>query len=454
MTIDVDLDGSIYLIGATGRGLLDDVERMETDVARLRRQGTLTTETLRAHFGATRFDLIAESNALEGSTLNAGETELAVLSGVTISGHDPAYVRDARTLSAAMDRVVDLARGTDPTDIDQVREIHGLILGDRQGAGTFRTEPVTISGSAHRPPRTWAEVMTQMEDLETWSRTNAALPALVRASVLHTWLTHIHPFLDGNGRTARAVLNLELIRSGYPVVTIRKKDRRRYLDALGDSDTGGDLAPIMELILARARDGLRSLERAAHANQGYDAAAERLRDAQERQRTIWNDSVKLLASLLENALSRMFDTTGDAQLRWYDAQLSLDDFVALSQNDSSGNSWLFRIDATVPAVGSVTYLAWAGFRSERLRGAEQIGSGPSIFWSVPDPEGMRPWRAAESESPGGVEITLPLPNVDRWIVARADGRVDRCEPSALVRRIATDIESAVIAGRRAGASST
>lgn len=98
-----------------------------------------------------------------------------------------------------------------------------------------------------------------MEDWEAWSRANDGDQAFLRAIVLKTWLTHIHPFSDGNGRTARAVMNLELIRAGLPSIIIRYEDRTRYYDALVDSDLGGDLGPISELILARVEDAFHDL---------------------------------------------------------------------------------------------------------------------------------------------------------------------------------------------------
>ena len=103
--------------------------------------------------------------------------------------------------------------------------------------------------------------MSGMEDWESWSVTNVGGPALLRAIVLKTWLTHIHPFTDGNGRTSRAVMNLELIRVGLPSIIIRRSDRRRYYAALSESDCVGDLGRISELILARAEETLDDLMR-------------------------------------------------------------------------------------------------------------------------------------------------------------------------------------------------
>ena len=274
--MSIELAGTPYSFEATGMGVVDDVTGLLDRVSRLRSQGTLTEATLRDYFGDKRYEQIAESNALEGSTLSVGETQLAVLRGVTITGHDPAYSRDAIALANALDRMQELAAIAVPTDIEQVQQVHALILGGLPGSGMFRSEPVRIGGSDHRPPKTWSQIMEGMEQWEAWSRDNTSLSSVFRAVVLHTWLTHIHPYIDGNGRTARAIMNLELIRAGLPSVIIRRKDRVRYLEALSHSDEGGDLGLISELIIERAQDSLRDLERAAARRQGYDEAAVRL----------------------------------------------------------------------------------------------------------------------------------------------------------------------------------
>lgn len=437
----VDLTGSPYSLEETAQGAIDDIAKMTDRIELLRSEGTLSEATLRAYFGDKRFEQIAESNALEGSTLGVGETQLAVLRGVTIAGHDPAYSKDARALAHALDCVVDLARSSEPTDIEQLREIHSLILGDRPGAGIFRREPVVIGGSDHRPPKTWQQIMDAMDAWQDWSRDNQRVPPILRGVILHTWLTHIHPYLDGNGRTARAVLNLELIRAGFPSVIIRRKDRKRYLDALAESDSGGDLGAIADLVLDRTRDALHDLERVARAQQGYDEAGARLRARQQKQLAIWNDSVKLLFSLLEEAAEQAFGSAGTVATTWYADEMLLEDFIALSQGDSAGNSWLFRIGVSIPAVGSADCLAWTGFRSDRIRSLAHLGPGPSIFWSVPDPTGYRRWARRDELSPGLAELTLELPNVDRWVVRSRSGQVERLTPSSAVGKVITGVDS-------------
>ncbi len=432
----VSLDGSPYSLEDTGKWVFDKADKLQKRVDLLRERGDLSEQTLRAYFGDTRFRQIAESNAIEGSTLSVGETELAVSKGITITGHDPAYSKDAVNLSKALERMVDLAKDRSPTDLDQVKELHALILGDRPGAGLFRTQEVRIGGSGHRPPASWNEVMSAMEEWQGWSLSNDGGQALLRAIVLKTWLTHIHPFSDGNGRTSRAVMNLELIRADLPSIIIRRTDRPRYYEALAKSDLGGDLGPISELILARAEDALRDLERKATAIEGYDRAQAELRRAQERQVAIWNDAVRLLFSLVDDALEAPLGSVGEVSTRRYHDELLLDDYAALVRGDPAGNSWLYRMDVKVPALRDRRWLAWSGYRSPQMKNWQDIGPGPSIFWSIPDPTGYRPWDRAGSESPGLQEFTLQLPDVDRWIARLPDGSIRRFRPSEVAGRIA------------------
>ncbi len=439
----LNLEGSPYSLEATGGWILDEAAELHEHVELLREQGKLTQETLRAYFGDKRFEQIAESNAIEGSTLDVGETQMAVLQGITITGHDPAYAADAVNLSKALERLVELAGNPEPTNLEQVKELHALILGDPAGSSLFRSTSVIISGSPHEPPASWEEVMSGMEDWERWSMDNATTSALTRAIVLHAWLTHVHPFTDGNGRTARAVMNLELVRGGFPSVIIRRKDRLRYYDALAESDLGGNLEHIAELILGRAKDALRDLERTATRQQGYDVVQAKLRKAQERQVAIWNDAVSLLFSLVDEALEAAIGNMGDVSTRWYDAELSADDYAALSQADPAANSWLFRINATVPGLGSQRFLAWTGFRSYELKDAHGIGDGPSIFWSVPDPAGNRTWIRGYEHSPGIAELTLELPDVDRWLVRLPDGDAAKLLPSDAAGRIAEAVANSI-----------
>lgn len=434
--MQLDVQGTPYLLGeeqgetAVFKAMRELSERVEL----LRRSGTLTEETLRDYYGQTRFAQIAESNALEGSTLSVGETELAVLKGVTISGHDPAYSRDARALASAVDELATLARDNAPTDIPQLRKLHSLILADRPGAGIFRNEEVRIRGSAHVPPRTWREIMAAMEQWEKWSVTNSSAPPLLRAAVLHAWLEHIHPFSDGNGRVGRAITNLELVRAGYPPIIIRRKDRDRYLDALARADEA-DLGPFIDIVASRTDEALRDMERAATRRQGYDLLRERIRRAYENRLIVWNAGVDLLLANVSFCLSELLGDAGEVVTHRYD-QLSVDDFIDLSEGRPVSASWAFRVRCRVVGGPVVEFLAWTGFPDERLRNRlGQDAHRPALLWSIPNPKRYPPWIRAESRSPGGEQLTIVK---DRWLIVRGTG-VSELPPSELGEAIARDI---------------
>lgn len=433
------LDGSPYAVSpAAESSLLGQVRELERRIELLRGE-RLTDETLERYYNNTRMIDVTESNAIEGSTLSLQETERAVAKGTTLTGHDPGYIRDAKALFKAFERLAELARTKEPTDIEQVKEIHELILGDRPGAGNFRSEPVRISGAVHVPPPDWRGVMRGMEDWWHWSRDRHNAPAPLRATVLHAWLAHIHPFIDGNGRTARAITTLELVRAGYPPPIIRKKDRKRYYGALAEADQG-DLAPMLDLMLSRCNDAIRDLERAAGAAQGYSPVVAAFRNKQQSQLAIWNKAVELLIANVEAGAQELAEAgRGAVLVRSFGPEIDLDDYVALCENRSISDAWAFEIDLRLPGSAPVSRLAWIGFRSDDMVRAlgTQGAAGPTLFWSAPNPAGMVPrWRKASAEeSPGGEEITY---SKDGW-VARKAAKLEPLGASDLAARILRDL---------------
>jgi Fic family protein len=417
--------------------LLTQVRDLESRVILLRGTGRLTDATLGRYYQNTRLVDVTESNAIEGSTLELRETELAVMKGATLTGHDPAYVKDAKTLFKAFERLADLARKKAATNIEQVTEIHGLILGERPGAGVFRSEPVTIGGARHVPPATWAAVMKGMEDWEKWSVERASIPAPLRATVLHAWLAHVHPFIDGNGRTSRAITTLELVRAGYPPLIVRKKDRKRYYEALALADDG-DLGAMLDLVLSRANDALRDLERTAGEAQGYSPVLAVLRKKQENQLAIWNKAVELLLVNVNAEVGALVEHGGgEGHVQDYDPALDLDEYLVLCEGHPISDAWAFAVQIHPPACNTVSRLAWIGYRSDEMTAALGGKQGPTIFWSVQNQAGVVPrWRRAlGNESPAGVEMTY---EGDGWVV-RNGSKITRLGPSQLAERIVHDL---------------
>lgn len=434
-----NLEATPYLLDKTA---LDQVKErlmaIEERVSLLRRSGTLNERTVRDYYGEKRFEQVAESNAIEGSTLSAGETELAVLKGITITGHDPAFTKDAMALDRALTRITELARDTThPTNIQQLHEVHAILLGDRDGAGIFRTQRVTIRGAKHTPPKTWAQIMQMMDDWQRWSLENSSLPAPIRAAVMHAWLTHIHPYIDGNGRISRAIGNLELIRAGYPPIIIKKKERERYIEALAESDAGGDIRSFMELIFDRIEGGLTGLELSAKNKQGFNPVIEKIRLAQEKQLYIWETSVKLLASIIEHRVSQLLEAVGGVcSARLYDSPLDIDDYLEVCGGHSVPRSWAFTVRLEVPGVSRLEKLAFVGHRSARMHQYLNQQGGPALYWSTKNPEGFPKWLADGDSSPFALEITSQIGNGDEWFARLADDSIEQVLTTELASRIA------------------
>nr|WP_256735283.1 Fic family protein [Pseudomonas sp. 21615526] len=433
----MNLENTPYVLeGLASEQIQQRVKAIEERVNLLRQSGIMTAETLKEYYGEKRFEQVAESNAIEGSTLTAGETELAVMKGITITGHDPAYAKDAIALDSALTRITELARNhDDPTDIPQIHEIHSLLLGDRAGAGIFRKEKVTISGAKHVPPKTWSEVMDNMEHWQRWSKENITLPAPIRCAVLHAWLAHIHPYIDGNGRTARAVGNLELIRSGYPPIIIKKKERERYIESLAESDDGGDIRSFCELIFDRIEGALMGLELSAKKKQSYDPIVEKLRKRQASQLRIWETSVRLLASIIEDKVGRTVDQLkGTCHAHIFNEPLDILEYVEVCLGHSVTRSWAFNVKIEIPGIEKLEKLAYIGHRSSKMFQHLKREGGPSLYWSTKNPDGFPKW-ISDQNSPYAIEITALSGNGDEWYVRQANDEILKLSTTALAQKI-------------------
>jgi Fic family protein len=175
------------------------------------------------------------SNAIEGSTLTLAETRLVLLDGLTVGGKSLREHLEAINHKHAIDFVEALAARAVPITEHNVRQIHALILRaiDDENAGAYRKGQVYITGSIYVPPAA-IEVPPLMQELVTWVNLPEAadLNPVKRAALAHFRLVHIHPFVDGNGRMARLLMNLILIQEGYPPAVIRHERRPEYYDAL------------------------------------------------------------------------------------------------------------------------------------------------------------------------------------------------------------------------------
>lgn len=205
--------------------------RIDALRAELSRRRPLTPGEVEALRDAFTVEYTHNSTAIEGNTLTLQETAM-VLEGITIDKKPLKDHLEAVGHRDAFRYVEDLAREDAPLKPFEIKAIHALVLSDRpQDRGRFRRVPVRILGAYAVPAEPW-QIEERLEALlaDDQARKKRAHP-IERVALFHLIFEGIHPFIDGNGRTGRLLLNLELIRAGYPPIDIKFADRRRYYDA-------------------------------------------------------------------------------------------------------------------------------------------------------------------------------------------------------------------------------
>lgn len=219
--------------------LLNEIDVLKEQLSSLR---PLPEEALRKIQNALDIEYTYESNRIEGNTLTLQETALVVNEGVTISGKSMREHLEAINHTEAINYIKDIAKQDIEISERTIKEIHALILHgiDRENAGRYRTVPIMISGSTHMPPQPYL-IEKQMEDFILRFRQmkeKKVHPVLV-AAYLHDELVRIHPFIDGNGRTSRLLMNLYLLRNGYVIITLKGSNDAKinYYKALEKSHT-------------------------------------------------------------------------------------------------------------------------------------------------------------------------------------------------------------------------
>lgn len=199
-----------------------------------------------------KVELTYNSNAIEGNTLNRRETALVIEKGVTVKGKTLTEHLEATNHAEAIDYVKDLAANTNQQDLTKqdVMNIHKLILQkiDDENAGKYRNVPVAIAGSDVELPDP-LKVPELMEEFFAWLKSKSDTHPVIVAADAHYKLVRIHPFVDGNGRTARLLMNLLLMQANYPITVIGNDKREDYINALEKAHMTGDLNDFYSLVI-------------------------------------------------------------------------------------------------------------------------------------------------------------------------------------------------------------
>ena len=247
--------GNLYMIpenamkpldGRTNKkNILLDIQRKRERLSEMRPLTQGEVERLAEEF---MIDFTYNSNAIEGNTLTLKETALA-LEGMTIDQKPLKDHLEAVGHRDAFLYVQDVAKQELPLSETVIKNIHALVLMNRpDDKGVYRRIPVRIMGAYTEPVQPYMIEPRMTELLSVNEERKNTMTDIERIALFHLEFEGIHPFIDGNGRTGRLILNLDLIRNGYPPINVKFTDRKRYYDAFDAYYKEDDAMPMIELI--------------------------------------------------------------------------------------------------------------------------------------------------------------------------------------------------------------
>ena len=270
--------------------LLARVDALRDEIGAMR---PLTPEQAGRAMQRLRIEWTYHSNAIEGNSLTYGETRALLMHGVTAHGKPLKDHLDIRRHREVIEYLEGFVRSGEPLTLAAIREMHRMLMGDTYEVsaetpdgerakrdvrgGEFKTLPnnvVTETGETHYYT-TPQETPAAMTDLVDGLRQSDDAHPVVRAALFHHAFVEIHPFPDGNGRTARVLMNLLLMRAGYVPAVIRQEQRPAYYGALAAAD-GGDRQPIIEFMTGELTETMRLYLRTLRGEPDPDEFAKRV----------------------------------------------------------------------------------------------------------------------------------------------------------------------------------
>jgi len=231
-----------------------EIDKKKKQLDDMRPISPVTLESLRENY---MLEWTYNSNAIEGNTLTLIETKI-VLEGITIGGKTMREHLETINHKDAIVFLEELVKEESNLSEFDIKNIHNLVLKgiDSDNAGRYRTQNVIISGATHKPPVSIL-VPEQMEQLilryNEWCE---KYHPIIVAALLHGEFVKIHPFIDGNGRTSRLLMNFEAIKNGYPPIIIKNEVRLNYYAALDKAHTTGDYTDFVKLVAKAEEENL------------------------------------------------------------------------------------------------------------------------------------------------------------------------------------------------------
>lgn len=228
--------------------ILNRLEEKRKLLNSMRPLPAVAVRKLKEHF---EVEMTYNSNAIEGNSLTLRETFLVLNEGITIKGKPLKDHLEATNHKEALDFLYDMVGYKKKITFSEhlIKNLHQLITQniEKGWAGRYRNTLVRITGTPHQPPNA-LNVPSLMNDLVRWVGDQQGKMHIVELSaILQHRFVHIHPFFDGNGRTARLIMNVLLLQKGYPLAIILKNDRKRYYRVLQEADKG-NYKPLVEFV--------------------------------------------------------------------------------------------------------------------------------------------------------------------------------------------------------------
>lgn len=229
----------------------DKLLQLEAKKKRLDSYKPLPNELIKNLEEWFRIELTYTSNAIEGNTLTRAETAMVVEEGLTVEGKSLTEHQEAINHAQAFDYIQTLvSKKRQNLNERDILDIHSIILNkiDDTNKGKYRNVAVRLKGSETILPNPH-KVPQLMEEFVKWLQGSNSDHPIKIALDTHFRLVSIHPFVDGNGRTARLLMNLMLMQEGYPPAIVRKEDRSAYINSLEKGQIKDDLTDYFEVIL-------------------------------------------------------------------------------------------------------------------------------------------------------------------------------------------------------------
>lgn len=322
------------------------------EVAAFRAKGPLEPVAARKLSEYFRLQHIYHSTGIEGNRLSLRETEVVLLEGVELGDKPLADQLEVKDLAAAFRFLEQCAQANEPVREIDIRELHRLTLGQRAEGrpGAYRQAGVVITGSDLKPPEPLA-VPGLMQELVAWINAPKSLDVFAFAVIAHHKMTAIHPFMDGNGRVARLLLNLILVRAGYPVVNIRREDRPRYYEALTLADKN-IYSSLIGLALDRSLEVFSEMKRVREETERMKVWADKLgqkeaevaQRREEREYRIWLSSFETVRLEFQNRAEVLADELDSVEIAFkaYPAP-DFSKYIQLRERGKAPRSWFFSL---------------------------------------------------------------------------------------------------------------